>query len=450
MVFVADAEVIKLITSERTGVFEKDPQTYSVLHIYGHNIIGSDGSEWKRQRDISRSVFNEGNVHLVWKESCKMSREAIELLRYVTGPVDVPVFLKRVCCSYTSGSVFGQRIPYGRETSGYIPPGFQLQFGEALQTAAESMVALWAIPSLAYKIPIASLQRYLSHITQSYSELRGHLQAFIDQYRKAILEGRSDDGDLQNDLLRRLVEATMLEKDPKKRLTDEEVLSNVFIFLIAGSETSAHTMSFVLAHLALYPDKQEKVYEEVRNVWSQDEDVVAAENCFQDSSKLEYTLAVFRESLRLFPVAPRLPKVARRDTVLHSRADGSVTSVVVPKDSLVIMDIMGTNHNPAYWGEDALEFRPERFIDTPEYRWPREAFLGFSIGMRSCIGQRAGQTQSLCILAHLLRYYKVGLPPQLEGLPFEQQKKKLLRFWLGSSLTPTDIHLTFTRRGEIA
>ena len=47
----------------------------------------------------------------------------------------------------------------------------------------------------------------------------------------------------------------------------------------------------------------------------------------------------------------------------------------------------------AYWGADADAFRPERFIDTPEHRWPREAFLAFSLGMRACIGQRAGQVR---------------------------------------------------------
>ena len=99
-----------------------------------------------------------------------------------------------------------------------------------------------------------------------------------------------------------------------------------------------------------------------------------------------------------------------------------------------------------YWGENAEDFYPERFIDTPHYRWPREAFLAFSVGGRSCIGQRAGQAQSVCILAHIIRYYRVSLPPHLEGLPFERQRSMLLRYLMGASLTPVDLRLIFTHR----
>ena len=191
-------------------------------------------------------------------------------------------------------------------------------------------------------------------------------------------------------------------------------------------------------------------------------------------------------------MAPRLPKVALKEAVLHSRArfgsgPGSKgTSVVIPKGGLVVSHseyldtsyrlilqqrswtswrhistvsfrhcsnvllfrILTHHASGAYWGEDADDFRPERFIDTPQYRWPREAFLAFSVGGRACIGQRAGQVQSLCILAHIIRYYRVSVPPHLVGLPFEKQRSSLLRFWMGASLTPTDLKLTFTRRSE--
>jgi len=146
-------------------------------------------------------------------------------------------------------------------------------------------------------------------------------------------------------------------------------------------------MSFILAHLALYPNIQSKVYDEVRSAWPHNEDVVAAEDVrniifsppcwywyyyflvqsFQDMGKFvsvlphhksfwlvifnfqEYTLAVFRENLRHFPVAPRLPKIVRKDTILHSRARFSTgpgsesISVVVPKDSLVVGHISALN-----------------------------------------------------------------------------------------------------------
>ncbi|KAF8517917.1 cytochrome P450 [Hysterangium stoloniferum] len=440
IVFVADHEVIKHIATNRSGIFEKDPQTYSVLHVYGHNIVGSDGPEWKKQREAARAAFNEGNVQLVWEESCRASRDAVALLdnSHMSTPPDVTQFLRKAT------SAFGQRFYYGKDRSASLPPGYTLQFGEALKLACEQMVTLWATPKWLYGLPIPWLRPFLSRVKLSYKELRGHLLRLIEHSRSTLVVDSNEKS--HDNLLRRLVEANTLETDPAKRLTDEELLSNVFIFLVAGHETTAHTASFILAHLALYPDVQNRVFEEVKKVWPRYEDIQSAEE--------EYLLAVFRESLRHFPVAPRLPKVALQDTILHSHArfdsgpGSEPLSIAVPKGSLVVMDVMGANFNPAYWGDDASEFRPERFIDTADYRWPRDAFLAFSLGVRSCIGQRSGQVQTVCILAHLLRRYQVSLPPHLLGLPFEQQRRILLRFWLGASLSPTDIRLTFSRRKE--
>jgi len=129
----------------------------------------------------------------------------------------------------TSASAFGQHIPYGKVDSAPIPSGYHLQFGEALQTASEHMITRWATPSVAYKLPIPHLRRFLSHISLSYSELRGHLQTLIENSRSSILAGLSNDTEMPDDLLRRLVAANILEKDPNKKLTDEELLSNVFV-----------------------------------------------------------------------------------------------------------------------------------------------------------------------------------------------------------------------------
>ena len=130
MVFVADPEVIKTVMTDRSGTFQKDPQTYTVLHVYGINIIGPSHSpelchvcnmkcrlRWTRlekttgccarsfQRGKSLDIYNilsfiscQGNVALVWKETCKSSKQALDQLGslWFRGPVDVTVLMKEV------------------------------------------------------------------------------------------------------------------------------------------------------------------------------------------------------------------------------------------------------------------------------------------------------------------------------------------------------------------
>lgn len=56
----------------------------------------------------------------------------------------------------------------------------------------------------------------------------------------------------------------------------------------------------------------------------------------------------------------------------------------LPKDTSIFINIWGVHHNPEYWGADAEDFRPERFLDN-ELKHPA-AFMPFSYGPRSCLG----------------------------------------------------------------
>ncbi|GJJ11458.1 hypothetical protein Clacol_005691 [Clathrus columnatus] len=433
--FVADPEVIKQVASDRTGIYEKDPQTYQVLNVYGHNIVSSNSLLWKKQRDAARSAFSEGHAQLMWKESCFAVREAIALLGAGKTPqtIDIPVFLRKVVLTAMSAGSYGRRLSYGTDIQDVTPHGFTQPFGVSLQTASEYMVPKWAIPRIAYKLPIPALQKFLSHMTRSYDELAKHFQGMIEETRLTLDQDdnfKESDDLYYNNLLRRLVAANTLEKHPSKRLTDKELLSNVYIFLLAGHETSAHTLSFILAHLALYPEVQNKVYEEIIGVWPTEEDAIFGTE--------EYTLAVIRESLRHFPVAPRLPKVALRDTILHSKGHGEFQPVthVVPKGSVVLFGGVKTRKNSVRNGLLIRQIIAGLVMPS----------LPFSAGSRSCIGQRSGQAQIIGIMANLLRFYEIVPPSDLVDLPFAQRRDALLKCWLGSSLSPSDIKLVFSPR----
>jgi cytochrome P450 len=121
-----------------------------------------------------------------------------------------------------------------------------------------------------------------------------------------------------------------------------------------------------------------------------------------------------------------------------------------------------------HWGEDVPEFKPERFIDTESYRWPREAcesytlchtslFLlshlkhplvnAFASGPRSCIGQRFAVTESVCILAHIVRRYEILVPEDLDSKTPAEQRKSLLQWTPGITITPRNARVRLRLRG---
>jgi len=173
--------------------------------------------------------------------------------------------------------------------------------------------------------------------------------------------------------------------------------------------------------------------------------------------KLGYTMACIRESLRMFPPVTRLSREVHVDAVLPSTyfipgsegsppVDTEKFSMPVPAESLVVIDIWGLHHNSLYWGEDAAEYKPERFIDTKSYQWPRDAFMPFVAGPRSCIGQRFALAEMVCIIASIVRRYGICAPDHLAKEPLEAQKEALLKWTVALTLTPVNARVRLCRR----
>ncbi|EIW78654.1 cytochrome P450 [Coniophora puteana RWD-64-598 SS2] len=293
-------------------------------------------------------------------------------------------------------------------------------------------------------------------MNDGYADMRRHMMDLVVRARQEIVEneGKSEvtgKGSGGAAILRNLVEANLALDSEHRRLTADELFSNIFSFLLAGHETSSHSLSFAFVLLALYPEKQQTLLEEVSRLWPGNEPVSP------HSSVCEYTLAFFRETLRLWPAEPRLAKDVDADTSLpgvHFSRNGNETSLTegqaytlpVPARSIVMLDIWALHYNPLHWGEDVHEFTPERFLDTDTYRWPRHAYMPFSTGARGCIGMRFALAESICMLACVVRQYEVLVPADLAGKSWSEQKEVLLQWTTGVTLTPTNARVRLRRR----
>ncbi|KAG9309959.1 cytochrome P450 [Chiua virens] len=459
--WTADSEAIKLITSDR-HTFQKDVVTYELINIYGQNVISTEGSDWKRHRSVVMSAFNEANVALVWSEALKVMTEWFEELDAV-GPdttIDLVLPLARATLCIIVSAGFGERMSWNADTVEELPPGRKLTFRSAVLGSVENIIFRALTPGWFYQLSSLIKVPYLSEralfTRLAFDDLRSHMVDLVASARADIMSGGPAASRIS--LLRNLVEANMNQDGDSKRLTEGELFSNIFAFLLAGHETSAHTLCFAFVLLALYPDVQQKLYEEVSRVWPGDvpvAQVMANHKGYMD--KLEYTSACIRETLRVFPVVSRIPKNVHADMVLPSTyfTPGSKENpsnetgkcaVAVPEGGVVIIDIWAMHMNPLYWGEDAAEYKPERFIDTESHQWPRDAFLPFLGGPRSCIGQRFAFAEMIGILASIVRRYRILVPDDLVKKPLEEQKEALLKWETGVTLTPLSPRVKISRR----
>ncbi|TDL16150.1 cytochrome P450 [Rickenella mellea] len=421
---VADPSAIKEITSSRTR-FPKPVEAYQVLKFFGDNIVVAEGDEWKKHRKVA----NPENNRMVWEETVKIVndmfqnawREQEEVV--VDHCVDVTLTVALLVIG-TAG--FGRNISW--ESDLQIPPGHQMSFKEALNVVSVGMFSKAILPRWAMR-----LTHRLRTINLAFSELQLYMQTMIDERKNA--EKKVE----RYDLFSSLLDASEEESDGLAKLSDSELRGNIFIFMLAGHETTAHTLCFCFALLALYQEEQEILLQHINSVLPG-----GRTPTYEDMGALTYSMAVFYETLRLFPPVNGIPKRCEEDaTLVTTTTAGEKLVVAIPKGSAISLHIPGLHYNPRYW-KDPHEFKPKRFLED----YNRDAFLPFSGGARSCIGRRFFETEGIAILTSIVQKYKIEVKeePQFANETFDERRARLLDCKIGVTLTPIRVPLVFKRR----
>ncbi|KAI8949521.1 isotrichodermin C-15 hydroxylase [Xylaria longipes] len=246
----------------------------------------------------------------------------------------------------------------------------------------------------------------------------------VQQYTDAMVESRLSMKQSREDLFEGLV-----KRQDDWNLSFKKLSSNAFILVLAGSETTATTLSGATYLLLTHPEVLEKLKHEVRS-------------SFQDASQinintvgnLKYMLAILNESLRLYP--PVTAGLVR--SVPKGGAD--IAGHFAPEGTLVEVQHWAVNHSKENWA-DPWEFKPERFLGTNEEALQAgnklEALQAFNVGPRNCIGRNLAYAEMRIILARLIFEFDLKLDA---GSADWIKKQKAYTLWdrvpLGVYLTP--------------
>jgi len=230
---------------------------------------------------------------------------------------------------------------------------------------------------------------------------------------KAKSAGEKDTSTHGRDLLTLLIKANMSTDIPEnQRLSDEDVLAQVPTFLVAGHETTSNATTWCLYALAQAPEVQQKLREELWNV--------PTENPSMDElNELPYLEMVVRETMRVHAPVIGTARVSGQDQVIplntpYTDVHGQVhDSIRINKGTPILIPILAMNRLKELWGEDAFEFKPERWESVPEAVqhipgvWGNMmSFLG---GPRACIGYRFSLVEMKALVFTLVRHFEFDL-----------------------------------------
>ncbi|KAI8803916.1 cytochrome P450 [Cladochytrium replicatum] len=409
VIMIANADVIREMAYSRPGEFPKPVELYGTLRIYGENILTTEGDEWKRHRRVTGHHFNEKNNAYVHEATVRTLEGAFANWRsqnHARGTDETEVdMMFRVALSVISDAAFGVRFEFAGD--GHVPPGYTHSFQRSLEILAKHMFEYVILPKWALKLPV----QYLRNIDQGFSDFYRHMQALVSK-------ARADTTDNGN-LLAGLVKAADDKTDAEKALSEEELISSMFVFFFAVSKTTANVLTYASAYLALQPEYQDKLYEATNKVIPSGE--LPAYSHF---NQLQFAMAIMNESMRISPTVTLVPKVAgpgpSGTAQFQPMLGGKYQIPVQSNASEPDLDETGLqpmfhplHYNPKYWGPDPEAFRPERWLSEDMESTHRYAFAPFSFGSRACLGKKFAQIEFVMTLTMMNRYYTWRISPTM-------------------------------------
>lgn len=399
-----DPKNVEHILKTRFDNYPKGPTWHAVFHdLLGDGIFNSDGDTWLFQRKTAALEFTTRTLRQAMARW--VSRAIKERLCLILKKAELeakPVDLQDLMLRLTFDNICG--LAFGNDPQTCAPGLPENGFASAFDRATEASLQRFILPEVLWKLKKwlrlgmeVSLSRSLVHVDD-------YLSSVIDA-RKLELLSQHKDGNPHDDLLSRFMK--------KKESYSDTFLQHVALnFILAGRDTSSVALSWFFWMMIQNPRIEEKILIEIGTVLmeTRGDDVakwVEEPLGFEEVDRLIYLKAALSETLRLYPSVPEDSKHVVADDVLP---DGTF----VPAGSSVTYSIYATGRMRSTWGEDCLEFRPERWLSEDGNKFVMHdsyRFVAFNAGPRICLGKDLAYLQMKSVAAAVLLRHKLVVVP---------------------------------------
>ncbi|WMV11373.1 hypothetical protein MTR67_004758 [Solanum verrucosum] len=396
-IYTSDPVNVEYILKTNFDNYGRGRYHYSNLKdLLGDGIFTVDGDKWREQRKLSSHEFS---TRVLRDFSSVVFRKNVAKLAHILSEAassEKTVDIQDLFMKATLDSIF--KVAFGVELDSMCGSNEEgKKFGDAFDNASE--MTLWRYVDIFWKI-----KRTLN--IGSEAKLRNNIRT-IDEFVYKLIHRKTEqmcrpEADLslqwkKEDILSRFLQITG---------TDPKFLRDIILsFIIAGKDTTATTLSWFMYVLCKYPHVQEKVAQEIKEATAEKEDATDitdfAANVSEDAlEKMQYLHAALTETLRLYPAVPVDGKICFSDDTLP---DG----FSVNKGDMVSYQPYAMGRMKFIWGDDAEEYKPERWLDGDGFFRPESPFkfTAFQAGPRICLGKEFAFRQMKIFSSVLLSYF---------------------------------------------
>ncbi|KAF7825981.1 cytochrome P450 704C1-like [Senna tora] len=398
-IYTSDPRNVEYILKTNFHNFGKGSYNYDNLRdLLGDGIFAVDGEKWREQRKISSHEF-----------STKMLREfsiaifkknAVKLANIVSDAAtsNHTLEIQDLLMKSTLDSIF--QVAFGTELDSMCGSSEEgKKFADAFDTS--SALTLWRYVDVFWK-----LKKFLNigseaQLKENTKILNEFVFKLINTRIQQLQSSKDDSDNKRGDILSRFLEGNEF---------DTRYLRDIILnFVIAGKDTTAATLAWFIYMLCKYPAVQERIAKEVKEETMCEEGISSPTDFVSfitDDAleKMNYLHAALTETLRLYPAVPVDAKMCFSEDTLP---DG----YSVNKGDTVAYQPYAMGRMKFIWGEDAEEYRPERWLHENGKFQPESPFkfTAFQAGPRICLGKDFAYRQMKIFSALMIGCFRFEL-----------------------------------------
>ncbi|KAE9365333.1 putative cytochrome P450 [Stipitochalara longipes BDJ] len=377
-----EPENIKAILATQFHEFELPPRRKNEFQpVLGHGIFTTDGKEWEASRALLRPNFVRNQVG----DLNTFDHHISAMISHIPkdgSTVDLQALFFMLTIDNATEFLFGTSSAV---LDGGIASERGSKFAEAFTYATERIGTYARLGKLASIFPD---KHFTNSVAYVHEYVHDYVQKAVDLHKTAAPSEKVDEKDSSR--------YVFLEHLAKAGYSEKKIQDELLNILLAGRDTTASLLSYLFYILARRPDVFSKLRTEIMALGK---DLPT----FEQIKGLKYLQYCLNETLRLYPVVPGNSRTAVVDTTLPvgGGPDGK-SPIFVKAGQQVNYQVYVMHRRKDLYGEDALEFKPERW----EKLRPSWQFLPFNGGPRICIGQQFALTEASFTTIRILQAFK--------------------------------------------
>ncbi|KAH8307642.1 hypothetical protein KR044_006848 [Drosophila immigrans] len=381
----------------------------------GDGLFTSSSPRWQKHRRLINPAFSRpilSNFLPIFNAESEVLLEKLQVEGVQNGKsLEIYQILKKIVLEAACQTTMGKKMNFQHDGSMAI---FKAYNG-VTEVCVKRMLSPWLYPDFIYR---------WSRLFDRQQKVVGVLIGFVEQLlQPAVAVVGVDEWDASTPLEQEQQQKQKLKQCTKSKsifieqvrdyvergqqMSWQDVRDEANVIIAATFETTSTALYFTILCLAMHPDYQDKVHEELCAELPESGDIT-----MNQLERLTYTDMAINESMRLFAPVPMVLRRAGRSVELR-REDGSY---LIPMGTQIGIDIYNMQRDVRVWGPLAKSYNPEAHFGCNAPPRHAFAFVPFTKGLRMCIGYRYAQMLMKVLLAKIFRNYRISTDARLEHL----------------------------------